>query len=307
VYQPATFSYRLEVVFKQGDVFGGQNSRRNYRIGFIPLNGQFSVSPSAPWSQNIAETSWQNQPTAGLSTSDAATLGGIVIVASITYDVNNDGMYVPATGTPPGPDEDYQVLLYISPASDCDGDGITDDAEIADGLDTDVNANGIPDSCEGVTGTPFCFGDGTGTACPCANQVPPGTVAGCTSSLGTGGTLLASGNASLSNDTIVLQGSGMPNSSALYFQGTNQQTAGAGVQFGDGKRCAGGAITRLRITTNVGGASQYPFGGNPSVSVKCLVTVPGIRTYQVWYRNAAAFCTPATFNLSNGLQLTWVP
>jgi hypothetical protein len=29
--------------------------------------------------------------------------------------------------------------------------------------------------------------------------------------------------------------------------------------------------------------------------------------YQVWYRNASAFCTPATFNLTNGLRVTWVP
>ncbi len=26
-----------------------------------------------------------------------------------------------------------------------------------------------------------------------------------------------------------------------------------------------------------------------------------------WYRNAAAFCTPSTFNLTNGLSITWVP
>jgi hypothetical protein len=26
----------------------------------------------------------------------------------------------------------------------------------------------------------------------------------------------------------------------------------------------------------------------------------------VWYRNAAVFCTASTFNLSNGLQVTWI-
>jgi hypothetical protein len=31
------------------------------------------------------------------------------------------------------------------------------------------------------------------------------------------------------------------------------------------------------------------------------------RHYQVWYRNAAAFCTPSTFNLSNGLTIHWLP
>jgi hypothetical protein len=37
------------------------------------------------------------------------------------------------------------------------------------------------------------------------------------------------------------------------------------------------------------------------------VTAPGVRTYQAWYRNAAAFCTASTFNLTNGVQLTWGP
>jgi hypothetical protein len=31
----------------------------------------------------------------------------------------------------------------------------------------------------------------------------------------------------------------------------------------------------------------------------------GMRTYQAWYRNAAAFCTSSTFNLSNGLLIDW--
>jgi hypothetical protein len=43
------------------------------------------------------------------------------------------------------------------------------------------------------------------------------------------------------------------------------------------------------------------------VSVKGLVTAPGVRDYQCWYRNAAAFCTPSTFNLTNGLEITWTP
>jgi hypothetical protein len=99
----------------------------------------------------------------------------------------------------------------------------------------------------------------------------------------------------------------MPNSSALYFQGTTRQNGGAGSAFGDGLRCAGGTIIRLGTKTNVGGASAYPAGGDPSVSVRGSVTVPGTRTYQVWYRNAATFCTASTFNLSNGVELTWGP
>jgi hypothetical protein len=99
----------------------------------------------------------------------------------------------------------------------------------------------------------------------------------------------------------------MPNSSALYFQGATQLNGGAGAAFGDGLRCAGGAIARLGTAVNAAGVSQYPFGANPPVSVKGGVVAPGTRTYQVWYRNAAAFCTVLTFNLTNGWELTWIP
>jgi hypothetical protein len=151
------------------------------------------------------------------------------------------------------------------------------------------------------SGVNYCFGDGSGTACPCGNSSVVGTDTGCQNSLGLGGKLRAYGAASLSNDVVRLDGSQMPNSSALYFQGTTQTS----VAFGDGLRCAGGSIIRLGTKSNVNGASQYPAAGDPSVSMRGLVTAPGLRTYQCWYRNAAAFCTVSTFNLTNGIAITW--
>ncbi len=149
--------------------------------------------------------------------------------------------------------------------------------------------------------TGFCFGDGTGpTACPCGNNGGPGR--GCANSVNPTGALIAgSGNSSLANDTVVLAGSGMPDSSALYFQGTTQTSTA----FGDGIRCAGGTIVRLGTKTNTTGASQYPTAGDPSVSVRGQVVTPGTRTYQVWYRNAASYCTASTFNLSNAISVSW--
>jgi len=156
-------------------------------------------------------------------------------------------------------------------------------------------------------GMAFCYGDGTGAGCPCANETPVGANAGCFSSLGLGGKLVATGSASISADTITLLGSQMPNSSALYFQGTNQSgfPAGSGTAFGDGKRCAGGTTIRLKTVTNVAGTSHYPDVVDAPVSVRGAVSAPGTRTYQVWYRNAAAFCTQSTFNLTNGWSIAW--
>jgi hypothetical protein len=154
----------------------------------------------------------------------------------------------------------------------------------------------------------YCPGDGTGTACPCGNSGAAGN--GCANSVNAnGGSLGATGTASIAADTLVLNGAGMPNGSALYFQGTVRVAGGAGGTFGDGLRCAGGSVIRLNAPiTNVAGMSQYPGVGDPSISVRGSDAAGDVRDYQCWYRSAdPMFCTPSTFNLTNGVEVTWLP
>jgi hypothetical protein len=153
----------------------------------------------------------------------------------------------------------------------------------------------------------YCSGDGSGTPCPCANNSPPGGGAGCLSSVGSGGKLSAGGIASVSADSFTLHGAQMPDTSALYFQGTTQQAGGAGTLLGDGLLCAGGALIRFGVKANSGGASQYPQTGDIPISVKGVVNAGDTRTYQVWYRDPASFCTSFTYNLTQGVQVTWGP
>src|SRR6185295_14079344 len=124
----------------------------------------------------------------------------------------------------------------------------------------------------------YCFGDGSATACPCGNNSPVGAMSGCLSSLGVGAHLGAAGTASIASDSLVLTGTQMPSSPILYFQGTTRTAAGLGAVFGDGLRCASGAVIRLKSTTNVSGTSHYPGPGDPSVSVRGMITSPGVRT-----------------------------
>lgn len=195
-------------------------------------------------------------------------------------------------------------LWVLTP--DCNGNGLADAADIANGIGFDSNGDGQLDECQ-AQGVGFCFGDGSQIACPCGNNSTVGSGQGCLNSLGVGAQLTAFGSASIGNDTLRLAGANMPNSSALYVESSAQQSGGAGALFGDGLRCAGGSVIRLRTVSNVGGASHYPATGQASVSAQGLVTTPGTQYYQVWYRNAAAFCTAATFNWSNGLSVTWTP
>ena len=154
--------------------------------------------------------------------------------------------------------------------------------------------------------TIFCFGDGSATACPCGNAGNAGN--GCANSIvAAGGHLGGEGAASVSSDTFVLTGSGMPNSSVLYFQGTTQANGGLGTVFGDGLRCAAGSVIRLGTKTNSSNGSMYPAPGDIPISIKGAIPAGGgTRTYQAWYRNTTGPCGSG-FNLTNGVQVTWVP
>lgn len=156
-----------------------------------------------------------------------------------------------------------------------------------------------------VQSTPYCFGDGTGGACPCGVS---GAGNGCPNSVNPlGANLAGSGVASIANDTFALQGTGMPNGPAAYFQGTAHMNGGLGAVFGDGLRCVDGTFVRLGTRTNSGGASQHPGMGGTPISVAGGVAAGQTRYYQIWYRSAEPFCTVDTWNLSNGLSATWAP
>lgn len=158
---------------------------------------------------------------------------------------------------------------------------------------------------------PLCFGDGTGTSCPCGNAGLPGY--GCDNSLATGGGILtAIGTPNVTLDDFTLQGSNMPPSATtLYFQGTVALNLEQGLVFGDGLRCVGGAVIRLVVKfNNAAGSSIYPDLTIPEPLISIAGAIPlagGTRFYQAWYRNAPVFCTPATFNLTNGLGIVWTP
>jgi hypothetical protein len=142
------------------------------------------------------------------------------------------------------------------------------------------------------------------SGCPCSN---PSTMAnGCANSAGTfGGALDPSGVASLSSDTLVLDGSGMTSSIALYFQGTAY--VHAQIPYGDGLRCVTGTVVRLSAKINVSGISQYPEPGDAPISIRGGVAAPGARYYQVIYRDSGDFCTPSQVNVTNGLAILWAP
>ncbi len=155
----------------------------------------------------------------------------------------------------------------------------------------------------------LCAGDGSAAACPCGNFGTSGR--GCANSATSeGASLLAFGTASVSSDDVWLACQGVPaTASMLFFQGTAPVNGGAGVVFGDGLRCVGGAVRRLGVRIAAGGVAGYgPGTGDLPISISgALPVLGGTFYYQSWYRDTAGTCTPGTFNLTNALAIPWTP
>ncbi len=154
----------------------------------------------------------------------------------------------------------------------------------------------------------FCAGDGSIIGCPCANNGFGGR--GCANSVNANGAgLSATGNAQTGvGDTVSMLVDGMPpNVTCTLFQGPS--SASTPFAFNDGLRCVTGSLIRIRTkSASATGTATFPSGSEPDISVTGIVPLAGAqRFYQVNYRNAANFCTPATVNISNGVRVLWMP
>ena len=163
-------------------------------------------------------------------------------------------------------------------------------------------------SVQGGPGTAFCFGDGSlATPCPCANFGAGDR--GCANSRNPDGAGLAT-SGTTSPDTVVLTAFGEPPTAlSIFLQGDASIASGA--IFGDGLRCTGGLLKRLRVRSASGGVVSFPAAGDPSITARSASLgdpiAPGsTRTYQTYYRDPSTrFCPDATFNASSGVRIDW--
>lgn len=152
-------------------------------------------------------------------------------------------------------------------------------------------------------GTAYCFGDGSGTPCPCSN--PGGAGLGCANSSGAGARLDAGGSASVSADSLAFQAQNLiPFRSALLFVGLGAPSGGAGVVFGDGLRCASVATRRLGVrTADLFGEAEW----GPALSPAGQWLPGDTRHFQAWYRDPTSSPCASGFNLTQGYRVTFTP
>ncbi|HUR29142.1 MAG TPA: hypothetical protein VM509_13215 [Planctomycetota bacterium] len=240
-----------------------------------------------------------------LTTPLPAALGGVSPFPGIYIAAENLGL---ATVRMPPPAAGFSADLDAlelpqAPLFDCNGNGIEDAYDIATGGATDVNKNGVPDSCE-LFATSYCFCPAP--IGPCGNNDP---TAGCKNSTGLGGKLGASGTSSVASDNLVLSGTQLPPvKPGLLLQGGSTI---APLAFFDGARCVNGPIFRhapmltsaTGTATNGPGLAAYSVGnfGAPG-----WITPGSIWYFQFWHRDTAAPCGTHA-NLTNAVKVTFTP
>lgn len=156
---------------------------------------------------------------------------------------------------------------------------------------------------QGSVGTEYCFGDGTGAVCPCGNNGNPEE--GCAHGGGIGAKLSAFGSAVAAADDLVFTGIQMvPSEPALIFVANDALNGGDGIPFGDGLRCAGGALVRLGVSL-ADGAGSASWG--PGLAATGGWLAGDTRRFQAWYRDPVLSPCSSYQNLTTGLEIDFVP
>jgi hypothetical protein len=150
-------------------------------------------------------------------------------------------------------------------------------------------------------GVAYCdASDGALALCPCGNPGAPDT--GCDIAQGTGGVRLeatAFDPDGAGGGSATFTGTGFPPASApTVVLIRSASRAVPPVVFGDGLRCIGVPIVRVRSGFTVAGAVNLGLTHGAG---------SGAYGYQAWFRNVPmGFCDPsAAFNLSSAYELVW--
>jgi FG-GAP-like repeat/Bacterial Ig-like domain len=146
----------------------------------------------------------------------------------------------------------------------------------------------------------FCFGDGTGTPCPCGNSGDPGH--GCNNVQDTGGVNVTTGafqSQGPGQGIAQLVATGFsPSTSPVIvpIRSPSVQNGGLGVPLADGLICLGSPVVRLKLQTAQNGTASIVLRHQAG---------PGTFHYQLFYRNQGNFCSPGQFNSTNAVTLVW--
>jgi len=98
----------------------------------------------------------------------------------------------------------------------------------------------------------------------------------------------------------------IPSQPGLFFQALNQIDSGNGIAFGDGFRCAGGPLPRLKVAmAQPDGTSTFTGVVARSAAKGYTISQGDMLRYQYWYRDPVGSPCGSDFNLTNAITVVW--
>jgi len=323
VYVRTGTSWSQEAVVRPDDLFGGD------ALGFsvaldgdtlvvgAPENGLQGYNSGAAYVFVRRGTTWTQQ--ARLWRSDAASSdrfgtsvavrGDVALVGAVGDEAFSGAAYrFERTGTTWTETnklvaEDRAIDEWVGSSVGLDGDSYAVGSRMNDQAGHQAGAVYVFGLVPGTPGSALCFGDGTGTPCPCGNDSPEAGE-GCLHSGGRGMRIVGAGSTSISADDLALAAQGCPHrNSGIFYVGRTSLAPGAVLY--DGLQCAGGDVRRFQgryqdagTATDTDFVAQDPSG---------VYFQPGVTyTFQYWTRDVADGVSPcSTFgNLSPAYAVT---
>jgi hypothetical protein len=114
-------------------------------------------------------------------------------------------------------------------------------------------------------------------------------------------TLQVTGTNSVAANDVLFVAGNIPGTTLMVLA---SGTALTSVPFGDGTRCVGGSLRRLRVLT--GGGPVIPiFLNNATLPPSAVFAAGDLRYFQVYYRDTAS--AGAGFNLTNPAVILFIP
>ena len=219
-----------------------------------------------------------------------------------TYTVDKGASFAKVTDTGATQEGEFESQLVPSPEMDAVyAVWMSTNGSRTEALFSDSRLSNTPPSL----GTLYCFGDGTGTPCPCGNSSLSDTGEGCINSTGVGGLLIASGSTSVTADDLVLTASQLPPGKlAVAFSGAYKMGGAFGMPFYDGLRCLGSPVKRYGVL------QADPLTGTvswaPGFSLQHGWSAGDLGLFQVWFRDFNGPCSSGS-NFTNALELSFLP
>ena len=322
------YGVRVDGQVKQARISGNSiDENGGLGIDLLPTVGGGGVTPNDPGDADDGGNKLQNFPEIQSATLVGAGVRIVGTVSTTPSTALTLEFFASPACDPSGFGEGRQFLGAAAAVSDAGGAAsfdVTLPGAVSAGSFVTATATAEPSGATsefsacapvgGAVGVAFCFGDGSGAACPCGNPGAAGR--GCDNSAGTGGSTLSGvGTASLSADSLSLASEGQTaTGTTVVMQG--DAALGAPTPFGQGLRCVGGSLKRLWVLSPAGtGGVSVPPAGQPSVSSRSAALgdtiAPGShRYYMAYYRDPVVLggCpSSSTFNASHALDVQWTP